>query len=381
MLTWRRGFLVTSCLGCGALAVVALFLTFYFLVGSREGNNPLPPVSRKPYNGKAPAYRPTEFQAELNDFGTQSKVFVSSLHDRIRLETGSAACYGPLKNPRQGWTVVIPREKSYIRYWPDRGEQMRKAGQFVGAGKLRDKVDEYAAASFHDAVKRLTVQPEMPAAERWLEERGRFVVEIQNDEHTRYGSLGEGFKKSHVRQWAEFCPELGIIFRLGAPEQSSALELSNIEERPLAAEHFQPPKDYRELFAADAPEPEPPALLRGLLPAEFQMENVLLDEKTGMLEEHWGRSAGMGRHVIVAKRFAPVDLPKAEQLLTSEFQQYRFGDKRWDPAAEFGERSFRARPSLVAFYKRRTLFTLGYYPENDGALINEIARKLAVNAK
>lgn len=372
----RPGFAITGCLSGCMLCLLAAWVCIQLFRAVVRDDHPLPPIERKPHKAPPRALRPAEFQADLLGYGPLKTLYVSSKTDRFRVESYAAAAFGTLSQPTKGWTVVLPAEKAYIRYWPGRLDQMSRSGLWQSARKMRDTVDSYAMSAVGETVRRLTVEPELAGAERWLEKRGAYQVEIQLVDQTRLGTSWRGFEKRHFREYLEFCPELGLLFRWGPPESSNALEVRDVEEHPLSPALFQPPPGYRELFSVDHPDPEPAPVLQGLLPSKFKIGRVFLTKKPPGVEEHWSWAHGQV-HTIVVKRYTQISLEDAEKVLRSDFQRYRFRDKGWDEKAEVGEKSFHPRPSVLAFYQKKTLITLGYYPETNGELVLDVARKLA----
>ncbi|MFN8608526.1 MAG: hypothetical protein U0931_13395 [Vulcanimicrobiota bacterium] len=327
----RNGAFLTGCTGC------ALILCLLVLVGLKSCGKTVqdpdglqaPPT---PYSGAVRPFRKTEFVARANNLQSIHSIHVSTRKDLICLEASSCYQIGSYSRPDRGWTVVIPNEKVFFRTHPQRLAELRKAGQTRKADMLRAKLDMYAASGFEDLVNMLRREPEQQGAQVWLELRDRFLLRVSKTEFSRIGSLQEGFKRHEGGQIYEYCPELGILFR-SQPKGGEGFGLYNVSEQPISTERFQAPSGFTELFTD---QPEPRALLEGLMPAGFQLTSV---KKVGnQVEETWNRTGGSGSLILLE-----------HCTFNSADEARKFARSRWEISEWNAGKFFWHKPRFAAF--------------------------------
>jgi hypothetical protein len=166
------------------------------------------------------------------------------------------------------------------------------------------------------------------------------------------GSMQEGFKRHHSVQVAEFCPELGVRLSQG---------LSSLSEEPVPAERFGVPKGFTELFSDRQPEPR--ALLEGMLPEGYQLTTV---KKLGnKVEETWERPGGSGNTILLEHC---VFKTGAE---AEKFARERWEIKSWD------RDKFWHEPRFAAFLRGSHLVRISLFGHDDPDMPFKVARALA----
>lgn len=366
----RRGFAITSCLGCFGLLVLG---TFLLLRGcTREVRDVEPGRSAHAGYPEAPVpaqavrpFRKTEFVAGVNTMHPAEQIFVSTKKDLICLHGSSCYQFGSFSHPESGFTVVIPNERAFIRVKKGLQEQLRSAGQTRKAEMLATKLSNYGVSEdgFGSHVSYLRAEQSPKGAKVSLEMRGPHVVRISKTEFNGIGSMQQGFKRYHGGHISEFCPELGILLS-SHPLDKDGFALYNVSEEPVKAEHFRVPGGFTELFAAN--EPELPALLEGLMPAPYRLASV---KKVGnQVEEQW---SGRDGALILVEHCT----------FASSAQAEKFARTKWEITSWNGGRKFWQEPRFAAFVEGKHLVRVSLFGHDDPEWPWKLAHQLQRRVK
>lgn len=277
-----------------------------------------------PYSGTVRPFRRTEFVARATNLPPVHSLHVSTRKDLICLEGFACYQFGSYSRPERGWTVVIPNEGVFFRTHPQRLAELRQAGQSRKADMLQAKLSMYGVSGFDDQVRMLRQEPQQKGAQVWMEMRESFLLRVSKTEFSRIGSLQEGFKRHEGGQIYEYCPELGILFT-SQPKGGQGFALSNVSEQAIPSERFAVPPKFTELFND---QPEPRALLEGLLPVGFQLTSIKRD--ANKVEETWNRPGGSGTVILVEHcTFKSADEARKFAHTKWQISQWNAGDLFW----------------------------------------------------
>ena len=357
---------------CG-LAVTSLFscvgLTFFLSLLSAGCTKTASDRAKEPavprYSGPARSFRRSEFTARADRLHPTSQVFVSTVKDKICL--ASMACYqfGSYAHPENGWTVVIPNEKAFLRVRPGLVQTLRQAGQTRRASMLETKLQTYGLSDveFPQQVSWLRDETVTPGASVWLEERGPLLIRV-SQQKTRHSTVDfrRGLQLTDAFSHTEYCPELGI---------RAHPEVSNLTEESVADTHWSVPVDFSELFAEGTS--EPPSILQGLLPVDYRQSSV----KTGdnQVEELWVR--GDGTTVVLQQRTFATPA-QAQAAARREWQEEPLR-KGWSRPPDRSLAKSEAgrywhRPRFASFHRGEKLVNISLLGHDDPQLPLKLAR-------
>lgn len=355
----RQGAFLIGCSGCALLLCLLILVTLgscMKTVPDPDGLQPTPTA----YTGQVRPFRKTEFVAQANNLQPVQTVHVSTRKDLICLE--GSACYqiGSYSQPERGWTVVIPNEQVFFRSHPQRLAQLRQAGQTRKAEMLQAKLSMYGVAGFDDLVKMLRQEPEQKGAQVWMELREPFLLRVSKTEFSRLGSMQEGFKRHQGGQIYEYCPELGILFT-SQPQGGQGFGLYSVSEQAIPSSRFEVPPKFTELFTD---QPEPRALLEGLLPAGFQLTSI--KKVANKVEETWNRPGGSGCLVLLEHcTFKSTQDARSFARTSWKISQWNAGELFWH------------KPRFAAFIKGPHLVRVSLFGEDKPDWPLELARALS----
>ena len=239
-----RGLLISSCF-FGIALICLVFLVIFHGCSRTITDKDFEP---KPIAGTPRPYRQTEFTGRVSGLEGVSRVRFSSLKDRVFFEGFTVHAYGPLRRPEQGWILLIPGEKLFLRMNPQREKDLWKARPEQKLGRV---FQDYGLnrRSFPGFIQQLTTRP-TPQGTTTLEQRGAYAVEVSVFESSRRGSMQEGFKLHRYGGRSEFCPELGVLMGQRGMQDgqwSSGFSLDLVSEEAIPDSLFRIPKGYSEL--------------------------------------------------------------------------------------------------------------------------------------